>query len=69
MIGIILGGYLRAFLGRRTDPETDFGRVKLRIDGNNANETIPILKKDSVNNLFGKTKFATEYIRSAKIIQ
>lgn len=52
VIGVILFVYLCHFMARRPDLNNLYGRVKLRINGNNANEIVPILNRDPLNHLF-----------------
>lgn len=44
------------------------GRVKIRINDNNANEIIPILEKDSLNRLFRKP-YGAKHVHPAEICE
>lgn len=66
IIGVMMLELLCPFMARRADLHYHFGRVKILINGNYANVTMPILKKDPLNSLFGR-KFRTGYLRLAEI--
>lgn len=51
---------------RRENLTNAYERVKVRIDGNIANVTLPILPQDPINSLFFEL-FGTHDIRFAKV--
>lgn len=67
IIGVIIYEKLWPFMSRRADLNNNYGRVKLRMNGNNANEAVPILNNDPLNYLFYE-RFAPNKIRRAEVI-
>lgn len=51
---------------RRVDLNNNYGRVKIRIDGNDADVTAPISSDDPLNRLLFE-KFKSKNIRMAEI--
>lgn len=70
LIGIVKFGRLIPLMDRRPDQNYNYGRVKIYIDGNIANLTVPIYKDDAliVNDMFHKP-FGPANIRLAERIQ
>lgn len=66
VIGVIVAGKLFPFMTPRAHLNNNYGRIKIRIHGNNADEIVSISKEDPLNSRFGK-KFGPENIRSAEI--
>ncbi|XP_033231417.1 uncharacterized protein LOC117182352 [Belonocnema kinseyi] len=67
IIGVIMyDKQLLPLVAHTADLDNDYGRVKVRIDGNNANFTVPILENDPLNDLFRK-KFGRKNVRTAVI--
>lgn len=66
IIGVILHGDLYPILARRADQRNTFNRVKVRIDGDIANVTVPILSQDPLSIRFFKP-FGSQNIASAEI--
>lgn len=66
VIGVILGPHLFPLMAPRAGSQYTFERVKVRIHGDIANESVPILKDDPLNNRFFQ-KFKSLNIRSAQI--
>lgn len=54
VIGVIVSGYLLPFMAPREDLHNHYGGVKLRINGNIADEIVPIMNRDSLNSVFGE---------------
>lgn len=66
IIGIIFHGHLWPFMAPGADLKNNYERVKFLINGNNADEIVPILSDDPLNLLFFK-RFRADRIRSAEI--
>lgn len=67
VIGLLLYGKLYPLVASRADLNNNYGRVKLLINGNNANVIVPILKEDHLNSRFYKKTGPNKYIRAAEI--
>lgn len=69
IIGLIMSDRLCPFVDivdPIADPNNGAGRVKIRIDGDYANVTVPIRNNDPLNNLFRK-RFGPKYVQIAHI--
>lgn len=66
VIGVILLDRLYPFMAPRTDLNNHYGRVKIRINNDTANETVPISNQDSLNRRFFN-EFERKNIRFAEI--
>lgn len=66
IIGIIILGNLFPLMAPRADLNSNYRRVKVPIDGHNANVILPISEEDPLNRLFFK-KFGPKNMRAVKI--
>lgn len=66
IIGVIFNGRLYPLIALIGNLGNTFGRVKVFINGNNANVIVPILENDPLNSLF-RMRFGPRNIRSAQI--
>lgn len=66
VIGIIVSGRLCPLTVPMEDMNNNYVRVKLHINGNNANKIVPISKKDHLNSLF-RELFGPENVRTAAV--
>ncbi|XP_033207953.1 uncharacterized protein LOC117167256 [Belonocnema kinseyi] len=60
--GVEIEYKLHPFLAPRADHPNIYERVKIRVDGNTANVTVPILRNDPLNNRFNKLIGGSEYM-------
>lgn len=66
IIGLVALGILCPFLAPRADLHHTYERVKIRINGDNATEIVPISNEDSLNLRFFQ-EYETDNIRFADI--
>lgn len=54
VIGVFLGVDLYPLIARRKDLDNQYGRVKMLISGDIANDIVPILASDPLNSVFSE---------------